>query len=90
MGFSEPVVNEGARYTVLFHTDPSVPNASATVDITVNVGEGDWTGDGLDGLFQGLVDLVNASPLFEFVQARKAQTTNSDVTPTVAEVDESP
>jgi hypothetical protein len=85
MGFSEPVINEGGTYTALFQSDPSVPGAAARIDVTLNVGEGDWTGDALDGLFQALVDLVDASPLFEFVQASKAQNTSTTITPTVAE-----
>jgi len=89
MPFEEPVVNEGGRYTALFQTDALVPDAAATVEVVMNVGEGDWTGAALDGLFQELVDLVSNSPLFEFVSARKAQNTSTTVTPTV-EVDASP
>lgn len=90
MAFSEPVVNEGGRYTALFQTDPGVPDAAATVEVVLNVGEGDWTGPALDALFQDLVDLVSESPLFVFVSARKAQNTSTTITPTLLEPDVSP
>lgn len=90
MPFSEPVINEGGRYVALFEADPSVPNAAATIDVTLNTGEGDWNGPALDALFQDLVDLVSESPLFVFVSARKAQNTSTTITPTLLEPDVSP
>lgn len=86
MGFTEPVINEGGTYTALFHNDPVEANgAAAVIEVKLTIGEGDWTGEALDALFQELVDVVSVSPKFRFASATKAQNTASYVTPTTPE-----
>lgn len=82
MPFGEPVTPEFADYSAMFHTDPTNTSETAQIEIKMFAGEENWTLPGLDALFQELLDLIQASPLFEFSNALKAQRTNTVISPT--------
>lgn len=79
MSFAEPVVNQEGRYVAVFRAGDV-----AMVEVVLSTNEGAELGDDVDALFQGLVDAVGVSPLFEFSSARKTQKVSSttEVVPT--------
>lgn len=82
MSFSEPLVNEEGRYAAVFQT-----GGTSMIEIVLTTEEGVIPGEETDALFQALVDIVSASPLFEFSSARKTQKVSSttEVVPTAPE-----
>lgn len=85
MPFEEPIVSDIAEYTAMFQTDLTEINETARIEIKMSAGDEGWTPLGLDGVFQELLDRIQASPMFSFNYANKGQQVNTVVSPTPPE-----
>lgn len=82
MTFSEPVLGQGGTYLALFVSSPDLVDSSARFDVTMNVGEEEWTQEALNDLFQEMVDTIAANPKFSFLLGRWNSGASSTITPT--------
>jgi hypothetical protein len=88
MPFGEPEISEFATYSVMLQNDPSIPDSSAFVSVTLEPGEEGWTQDGTDALFQQLLDYLAAAPFLvpasgaEALEGHKNQAVNTTAAPT--------
>lgn len=82
MPISEPTVGGPGTYRATFVDGAAAVEASSTVSITLAGGEESWTQDGLDALFQSLIDTIAANPQFEFKSASWNSAAGSVITVT--------
>jgi hypothetical protein len=86
--FGEPEVSESATYNVTLQNEPSIPDSSAIISVTMEPADEGWTPAGLDALFQQLLDYLDAAPFLApgsgapVLDGQKNQRVNTSVTPT--------
>jgi len=85
MSYGEPLTGPPS-YRARFQEDSGKTGETFSIEITMSPpGEGAWTEAGLDAVFQSLVDLVDAAPLFLFTEAGKRTQVDAQVTLTEPE-----
>lgn len=90
MPFGDPNISDASTYTVMLATDPSIPDSSAIISVTLAPADEGWTPAGLDALFQLLLDALDAAPFLvpasgsPVLEGNKNQRVNTSVTPTPA------
>lgn len=62
MPFGQPDVSDSATYQVTLESDPSIPDSSAIISVTLAPADEGWTQTGVDALFQQLLDYLDAAP----------------------------
>jgi hypothetical protein len=90
MPFGEPEISETATYRVTLQNDPSIPDSSAIISVSLAPADEGWTQAGLDALFQQLLDYLDGAPFLvpasgaPVLDGQKNQRVNTSVTPTPA------
>jgi hypothetical protein len=88
MPFGQPEISESATYNVTLQNEPSIPDSSAIISVTMEPADESWTQAGLDALFQQLLDYLGAAPFLvpasgaPVLDGQKNQRVNTSVTPT--------
>jgi hypothetical protein len=88
MPFGEPEISESATYNVTLQNEPSIPDSSAIISVTMAPADEGWTQVGLDALFQQLLDHLDAAPFLApgsgapVLDGHKNQRVNTSITPT--------
>lgn len=80
MTISEPTVGGPGNYRALYSSGPTAVEASSTINVTLAGGEESWTQEGLNALFQELIDLIATNPKFEFQSASWNSGASSTIT----------
>lgn len=88
MPYQEPITDPAGNFQANFRVNADVPDGAAQVQLLLTASEEGWTEDGIKGVFQDLIDLLDASPLVDFLSASRSQTMNTMIT--VTPPDESP
>lgn len=78
-------MGQPGTYKAFYRDGPAASDASCIFNIVLDGGEDVWTQEGLNSLFQELLDTLSANPKFEFMSASWYASTYSTVTPTPPE-----